>query len=252
MSEAHAPYPTQRKGEIEVARGVERTPMTIFGRRLRSSPLGSSSKTRSRDASVRIWAVLNSGFVIWLLSSVLVGAGSHWWATQQRRLDKQASEEIRVQRLRIELADRVLAAVGELGGALHYPTSYTRDDIRLALVRAGVFEGGTGIGGFAEFHGRSLPSLLWELAELRPNLEPKIRKTQVLLTACRAFLAFDASHKPTGWASGMAVGFFKQALDEMQTIVDTERITSYAEMPDKEFLSVEKEVHEELAKEADD
>jgi|ERR1051325_250630 hypothetical protein len=135
-----------------------------------------------------IWATLNSGFVLWLLSSVAVVLISNLWSDRQRAQTAIQNAKLRETRLRSEVAERIMASVADAD-----PAAVTRGELLLALKRHGVFEPNGQIGGLPEFEGRSLASLMLEWREIRPDLKDRLDQARSDLVVLRMTLGVPRS-----------------------------------------------------------
>lgn len=139
---------------------------------------------RGRDVPGVIWRALNSGIVLWLLSSVVLASMSQWWTKRQSDLAAARLEQEQERRLRIEMTDRLMSL------ALTFNASdRTYQTARQACRESGICEPSQKLAGFPEFSERSFSSLLWELSERRPDLAPRIQRAQAQLAVFRSTLA---------------------------------------------------------------
>lgn len=116
----------------------------------------------------KVWSILNSGFVLWLLSSVLVGLVVSLWSSRQHAIQKREEHRSRVATLKFEITSRSAALTEEFGGWTTTPA----ENRQIAALFRGLRNAGViaapeveGVG-LPEFRDRSLVSLLNELRTL--------------------------------------------------------------------------------------
>ena len=127
-----------------------------------SSPQQDTPHTGSIEDS-KLWKVLNSGIVLWFLSTVLISVGSVLYAnwTESRLLELQTDESIR--KLDLEVANRLSFFAEQISVAVEVEEALLiLEDPRKSDFPAGVFP---------EYYDRSLYALLWELHSLVPQEE---------------------------------------------------------------------------------
>src|ERR1043165_8298727 len=112
-----------------------------------------SRRLRARQVqalSVSVWHALNSGIVLWLLSSVVLAGLTQWWSHRQSELTLARMRHEQERRLRIEMTDRLMA----LGLSLH-PSNDSYAVVTQACKASGICEPDRKLSGFAEFNERS-------------------------------------------------------------------------------------------------
>lgn len=127
----------------------------------------SSPKTSIYDSEP--WKFLNSGFFLWFLSTVVIGAGSYFYTTwsETRQLRLQTSDSIR--KLDLEIANRLSFFAEQI---------LARVEVEDALlVIENPKKSSFPVGVFPEFYDRSLHALLWDLHSLVPVEEKDEIKT---------------------------------------------------------------------------
>lgn len=132
----------------------------------------------------RLWKLLNSSFVLWLLSTVVVALVGRAWADRVAEQQRRAADAEVLSRLRIEIADRFVRMDIALMTQPVSPEAYIEE-----CRRAGIFEPSGEQLGRDEFMHRPLASLLWQVDGLRPDLRPNISRAQGLLTMVRRVLS---------------------------------------------------------------
>jgi hypothetical protein len=116
-----------------------------------------------KGVSERIWRVLNSAFILWLLSTGAVWLISRAYASWE---ESTGTREL-VRRLDLEIGSRIRMFDGALGNVKTADQFYTLLVFFDRPYRAPIFP---------EFEDRSLRSLVWELQSLVPESErPTIR-----------------------------------------------------------------------------
>jgi hypothetical protein len=144
---------------------------------------------KARNKRLSFWGLLNSSFVLWLLSSVVLTAAAAQWRRAEERQRLLAESRLRDEHIRIEITSRLIATMSEYTA---WGRSDVADDPQLPseeaahqkLVRDFAYLKTYNIIGHStvesrdQYAGRTMWSLLIEYAELRPDLRQNIYRAQ--------------------------------------------------------------------------
>lgn len=125
---------------------------------------------------VKVWAIFNSAFFLWFLSTIIIGLVSFSYASWESKKEKQRKEveqlalvkrenQLTQRKIDNEIANRLNYVYGVL-----YEDGIVPDPINEALIaleKPAV--GNYPVSIFPEYAGRSLHSLLWELLQILPE-----------------------------------------------------------------------------------
>jgi hypothetical protein len=127
-------------------------------------------KTQSERPQTRMdkfWEILNKPFVLWALSSILLGLFSWGFTTYQANAVKERERETKISMLDVEIANRIEFATALIGN----PTDNDSKLIGISML-TGTFEKNVELyNTFPEFKLRTTYSLVWELNSLLPRNE---------------------------------------------------------------------------------
>jgi hypothetical protein len=189
------------------------------------------------------WSILNSPFVLWVLSAAIISLGTQIWTSQQHATEKRRADRIREARIRLEMTDRLTTGAGDL---VEFDVKDDFKDpkrLRQVLHRYGFFEPQRPLGGFPEFDRRSLQSVLWELRELRPDLEPQILKAQAKLSTVRILLDIETPDvERSEYATRMAYEYLNASLEHLWPILDTPRLDALNNQSTAEWKALDAKV----------
>lgn len=146
------------------------------------------------------WRVLNSAFVLWFLSSVVLALLASLWGRHNEAIHVQAARSARLSALRLEITRRIVSTGGSSGALkTQLTTEVTSSDgmpewltLSTILQSAGITSvPSRGSEGAPEFATQPLASLVYEYATLEPTLLPQgrrlVARLQSLAAAMKGF-----------------------------------------------------------------
>lgn len=117
-------------------------------------------------------SIMNSAFLLWFLSTVLVGAGTFFYARSERRKEdeRRQYERKQTQEREMEIAEKKIDA--EITSRLNYfSTIYSKEGFKALFILDKPLEASYPVNVFPEYGNRSMQSLLWEMLQVIPQKE---------------------------------------------------------------------------------
>jgi hypothetical protein len=145
----------------------------IFREEVRRELLKDGPKSQAQ----RIWSLLNTSFVIWFLSSILIGIVTWSYSSIEDSLRATASDRETLQKLDIEITGRLVGseATIEITRKKHLAGSQYLSSGALFQSVVDSLNGGEYVS-YDEYKGRSFPTLLIEIQRfVQPNERSKIQ-----------------------------------------------------------------------------
>jgi hypothetical protein len=124
-----------------------------------------------RRRSAALWAALNTPFVLWLLSSVVVAGLGTWWSGRAARTEAERTRVERLQLLQLELTLRSVNLAANLAGddPSAAPGERVRYVFRVFRKTGFLAAPAPEYGSLPDFRDRSAISLLTEFGALEPR-----------------------------------------------------------------------------------
>jgi len=147
----------------------------------------------------KLYEILNSAFVLWLLSTVVVGAVTYFWSSSQADKLHVRETTARVNRLRVEIADRAINFSAQAHGFQSRDIPQSRRQLFDAIHDSGILGSRSRLGGgLPELRDRSLTSLLLDLLDDDPGHRQEILRVigdlQILSAIERGRALFPDEH----------------------------------------------------------